>query len=313
MLVNASSYIAGKKIDSFENAPENGFSWIGLLHPTELEVLELCNRYPLDSFAVEDAIKGGQRPKIDVYEYHNFACIKTASYDQNSATIRMGEVLIFVSESFIVTVRHGEYNSLEKIRAEVDSNPSVAALGTSNILYSIFDSIVDSYFEIARHLREKIELLEEKLLEDDKPSPTNDFYRVKRELLEFRRAILPLQDPLTRLIAGEISHVSSPQSFLDVLDHVSRIADEIQILSDLLDAALQANFVRIQLQQNSDTRKISALAAIALIPTLLIAIYSINFEYLDKFGNQKPYYLLGFSTIVLVAILSRNFRNRKWL
>jgi magnesium transporter len=84
-------------------------------------------------------------------------------------------------------------------------------------------------------------------------------------------------------------------------------------LSDLLDAALQANFVRIQLQQNSDTRKISALAAIALIPTLLIAIYSINFEYLDRFGNQKPYYLLAFSTIVLVAILSRNFRNRKWL
>ena len=91
---------------------EHGFIWIGLKDPTDAEFALVNQELKLHPLAVEDAIKGNQRPKLDVYDDTIFVVLKTLHYIDATSDVETGEVTIFVGDRFVVTVRRGEANPL---------------------------------------------------------------------------------------------------------------------------------------------------------------------------------------------------------
>jgi magnesium transporter len=104
-------------------------------------------------------------------------------------------------------------------------------------------------------------------------------YVLKRELAEVRRAVLPLRDPVARLATGNVPAVPEKAQpfFRDVSDHLARAAETVDSLDSLLSTAFDAHLAQISLQQNNDMRKISAGAALVVVPTLIAGIYGMNF------------------------------------
>src|SRR3954447_20443374 len=81
--------------------------WIGLHEPTPDEFDSVRREFELHELAVEDAMNGHQRPKLDVYGDQLFIVLKPARYFEPD-TLEFGEIHVFVGEGYIVTVRHGE-------------------------------------------------------------------------------------------------------------------------------------------------------------------------------------------------------------
>ena len=109
-------------------------------------------------------------------------------------------------------------------------------------------------------------------------------YVLKRELSEVRRAVLPLREPMRRFATGTVDLVEAEAApfFRDVSDHLAQAAEEIDTLDSLLSSAFDAHVSRIAMQQNDDMRKISAGAALVVVPTLIAGVYGMNFRHMPE-------------------------------
>jgi magnesium transporter len=316
----------GDLSDELENLrkQENGFIWIGLKNPTPEEFQLVNEELKLHPLAVEDAIKGNQRPKLDIYDDTIFLVLKTLHYIDVTSDVETGEVMIFVGDRFVVTVRRGEANPLAGVRSRLEDAPEHLAHGPIAVMYSVMDSVVDNYTLIDRELSEDLEVIEQKIFSGARDVDATDIYRLKREILEVKRAVTPLELPLRRLRSGDVSFIGEETRpfFGDISDHVLRVADHVESYDRLLTDVLHAHLAQISVQQNNDMRKISAWIAIAAVPTMVAGIYGMNFRNIPELeasihtGGRELYY--GYFVIVAVMAVAafgmhRAFRRSGWL
>jgi len=264
---------------------------------------------------LEDAVSHHQRPKIDNFADHCFMVLRTVDYRQLSRTLYVGDVCIFFSDKTVVTVRHGEAMPLTTIRADLESHPDRLAIGPTAVVHEILDRLVDQYVETSRHVANDVRRLEDEVFNDETPAPSREMYATKRELIDFRRAVVPLVGPLDLIISGQAKFVdpSFTFKFSDVRDHLLKVIDEIDSMERLIDAAIQANLALISVKQNSDMRKISAWVGIAAVPTMLAGIYGMNFENMPELQTKWGYFVVILVMVAACSGLFRMFRRNDWL
>jgi magnesium transporter len=278
----------------------------------------------LPALAIEDAVKGNQRPKLDVYEDTIFLSLKTLRYIEATSDVETGDVMIFVGDRFVVTVRRGEANPLAGVRARLEQAPEHLAHGPVAVLYSVMDSIVDNYTLIDGELGEDLELIEQQVFMGARGVDATEIYRLKREVLEVKRATIPLEMPLRRLRSENLPnmHDEARPFFGDISDHVLRVIDHVESYDRLLTDVLHAHLAQISVQQNNDMRRISAWVAMAAVPTMVAGIYGMNFHNIPELeasvrtnGHEVYYgYFIVLAVLAAVSVgLYRAFRKSGWL
>jgi magnesium transporter len=291
------------------------FVWIGLYEPTEQEFDALRREFNLHPLAVEDAIHAHQRPKLEIYDEMVFMVLKTARYVDPTEVIELGEVLVFLGEDFVITVRHGEASSLAGVRETLDSDPKRLKHGPSSALHAILDRIVDDYQPAIAGLEQDIDQVEEQLFSGERVNPAERIYRLQREVLGFRKATAPLVEPIDKLARGHYLqiHPEVRDYFRDVNDHLIRTRDQLDAMHDLLSSSLQANLAQVAVRQNDDVRKISAWVAIAAIPTAIAGIYGMNFEHMPELRWELGYPGVLAVILLICTMLYFRFKRSGWL
>ncbi|MFH9894067.1 magnesium/cobalt transporter CorA [Streptomyces luteogriseus] len=300
-----------------------GFVWIGLHEPTEDEFDHVTREFGLHPLAVEDALKAHQRPKLEVYDDSLFVVLKPVAYEPQSDTVSSGEIMIFLGDSFVVTVRHGEGAPLKAVRHRLEHEPELLGKGPTAVLYAVADATVDHYLDVATELQTDLEGLEAEVFSPDGGGSRNTASRIydfKRQVLEFRRATGPLAPPMSRLAGTASTGVAVPfvddrarPFFRDVSDHLTRVNDSVENLDRLVSDILSAHLAQMSVRQNDDMRKISAWAAMAAIPTMLAGIYGMNFEHMPELRWVWSYPALLVLMAALEVMIFRLFKRRGWL
>jgi magnesium transporter len=252
------------------------FLWIGLKDPTAEEFDLVNDELQLHPLAVEDAVKGHQRPKVELFDNTIFVVLKTLRYIEETSDVETGEVMMFVGDRFVVTVRYGEASPLASVRAHLERHPELLRHGEIAVLHAVMDSIVDNYVRIDAELQNDLEDIEQSVFAGANTVSSQTIYKLKREVLEFRRAAMPLAAPLRMLHDGSRSPLPQKEVrllFRDVADHLLRVIDHVESYDRLLTDILNAHLAQISVQQNSDMRKISAWVAIAAVPTMIDVVW----------------------------------------
>jgi magnesium transporter len=323
MIVDCAVYREGRRSDGSPSvreavnacrAPE-AFVWIGLYEPTEEEFDSIRREFQLHELAVEDAIHAHQRPKLEVYDDMVFVVLKTARYVDPEEVVRLGEILIFLGRDYIITVRHGEASELGGVRSSLEDDPDLLKRGPGAVLHAIVDQVVDDYTPALIGLGQDIDEIEDDVFSSSRSNPAERIYKLKRETLEFNQATGPLVEPVDRLARGqyELIHPEVRAYFRDVNDHLIRVHEQLEGYRDLLTSVLQANLAQVTVRQNRDVRTISAIVAILAVPTMIAAIYGMNFEHMPELGWAFGYPLALMVMLVLCFLLYRWFKKVGWL
>jgi magnesium transporter len=304
---------------------QDGFLWIGLKDPTD-EEFELVNEeLHLHPLAVEDAVNGRQRAKIEQYEKSVFVVLKTLRYIDATSDIETGEVMLFIGDYFVVTVRHGEGNPLAGVRQRLESEGVRLEHGPMAVLHAVMDSVVDNYLLVDAEINKDLDEIEAEVLGSAQSGDANTIYRLKREVLEFRRASRPLADTMANFMERGRGRDLSPAIlvfFRDVADHLRLVNDHVDSYDRLLTDILAAHLASVSVKQNEDMRKISAWVAIAAVPTMIAGIYGMNFDHMPELtasvhvgGGEFEY---GYFLVLVVMVfactgLYRAFKRSGWL
>jgi magnesium transporter len=295
-----------------------GFVWIGLHEPTTEELSGLSGEFGLHPLAVEDAVNAHQRPKVERYGNSLFVVFKTTRYVEhraltwNSEVVETGEVMLFMGENFVVSVRHGSLGGLAHVRNRLETHPELTRHGPAAVLYAVADAVVDGHVVVGDEVEKDVDEIEAQVFAPRASRDVGGVYQFKREVLEFRRAVVPLAGPLTELRnAPEMAAFSA--ELRDVDDHLQRVAEQVAGFDELLNALLDSQLARVSVQQNDDMRKISAWVAIAAVPTMLAGIYGMNFDHMPELHWTFGYPLILLVMLTACLSLYRAFRKSGWL
>src|SRR5687767_184715 len=240
-----------------------------------------------------------------------FVVLKTAKYVDETEEVEFGQVMVFVGESFVITVRHGEVSDLSEVRRRVEDDPDHLKRGPVGALHAIVDAVVDAYEPVAAGLQTDVDQAEEELFAAVGGRVTVRIYALGREVLEFSRAVGPLIPAVEQLVRTTEDDMGS--YFRDVLDHLIRLNANVDSMHELLSNMLQANLTQVSVRQNEDMRKISAWVAILAVPTMIAGIYGMNFEHMPELRWELGYPAVLLVIVVACSVLYARFKRAGWL
>ncbi len=329
-VVDCGYYIAGQRqpgpvdyASALEDARgrEDAFLWLGLHDPTHADLADIASVFELDEFAVEDAAKGGQRAKLEQSGAVTFVVVRTARYVEHeeltdtSEIVETGDLMFFVGQHFVITVRHGDVSPLRPIRADLERSPGLLGLGPWSVVYAILDRVVDTYIQVAARLEEDIDAAESHVFARNVHGRIARIYQLKREVLEFKRAVVPGQRPLSLLAEARLGSMPKKiaRHFRDVHDHLVRTVEQVVAYDDLLNSILQARLAQVTVDQNNDMRKIASWAAIFAVQTAIAGIYGMNFTFMPELKWRYGYVFALLLMFSAAFGMYRGFRRSGWL
>jgi magnesium transporter len=322
MIVDSAVYVDGKRVvvpDSLEGIYEtyrekDGFAWIGLYEPTRDEFDSVAGEFGLHPLAVRDALRAHRRPKVERYGETLFVVIKAARYVEEKEVVEFGEVHAFVGPDFVVTVRYGETNELQEVRRSLEGRPDLLRKGPYAVLYAIMDRTVDDYVPVVDGLANDIDEIEVEVFESQ-PDVSRRIYELSREVIRFHQATQPLAGTLESLTQEETSDIDREvrRYLRDVQDRVLRVTDQAQGFRELLQNILSVNLTLASVNQNDQVKKISAWAAILIVPTLITGIYGMNFDFMPELHWAYGYPVALLLMLTISLILYWGFKRRGWL
>jgi magnesium transporter len=308
---------------------DEGFAWIGLLRPDDAELEHLAREFDLPPLAVEDAVHAHQRPKLERYDHVEFVVLRPAWYVDEDEDVQVGEINLFIGDDFVVSVRHAEVPDLASVRTRLENDRDLLRHGPRAVLYAILDRIVDDYRPVIHGLRQDIDQIETQVFGGD-PSVSRRIYQLSREVIELQRAVDPLRTVIDDLLAESADNPDRVLLHLglrDVADHIASVSESADGFRQLLERLLSVNASLVGQRQNEEMRtlsetslaqgeevkKISSWAAILFTPSLIGAIYGMNFEHMPELGWVFGYpFALGLMVLASL-ILFVVFRKRGWL
>jgi magnesium transporter len=321
MLVDRAAYVAGVRQQAdtnqaqLEAVAESGFIWVGVKNPVYEELAALAEEFNLHELQIEDAVKGQQRPKFDDYGDLEFFTLKTLYYEDSSSQVETGDFMIYLGKNFVITIRHGDGGELTEVRNVLESSPEKLAIGPYAVLHAVMDKLIDDYREISLQLENDVSEIERAVFTPNARSYSSELYFLKREIIEFRRGVEPLRPILQKIMVRE--GISFPDVlmpfFKDLSDHLDIAIDTGNSVDQLTATAIQADLAQLQVQQNSDMRKISAYVALAATPTLVAGIYGMNFENMPELQSAWGYPLTILGMLSVSGLLFRKFKRVGWL
>lgn len=311
---------------SDELALHGGFAWIGLYRPEPVQLNIIAAEFQLHPLAIEDALLGHQRAKLERYGDMLFLVLRPARYVDAQETVEFGEVEIFVGKDFVIASRHAEAPNLAKVRERLEASPELLMRGPLGVLYAIVDQIVDDYAPVIAGLENDIDEIEGQLFSGD-PAVTKRIYDLSGEVMEILRAVRPLVGVITTIredLQGRDDDAGRSlelrRSFRDVLDHVIRIVEKVEEFRLTLQNALTVHATLVAQRQNENslaqseqTKRISSWAAIIFAPSLVTGIYGMNFQFMPELAWPFGYPLALLVMIGFALTLYRMFKTRGWL
>ncbi len=321
MLVNCVAYQDGKKLSDIPVADisefiilPNGFVWVALKDASPAELAEMRFEFGLHELAVEDALVGHQRPKIEEYGDSLFVVLHTVEMIDN--VLHVGEVDVFVGATYVLSNRHGYQHGFKEVRARCEREREHLKQGPAFVLYALMDAIVDRYFPVLDMLEVELWNIEEQIFAAPACRATiEQLYQLKRKCVRFKHAVVPLMEAVGKLDGGLVPHVvaNSTEYFRDVHDHLHRINAAIDSIRETTSTAIQVNLSLISLEDNAINKRLAAWAAIFAVATGMVGIWGMNFEHMPELKWRYGYPLALSAVLATCGYLFYRFRRSGWL
>ncbi len=321
MLINCVAYQEGKKLSdiSVEDISEylklpDCFVWVALRDASPQELAQMQEEFGLHELAVEDAMRGHQRPKIEEYGASLFVVVHTV--ELNGDQLAGGEVAVFVGRNYVLTVRRDASQGFLGVRARAEREPQLLKKGPAFVLYALMDAVVDRYFPVVDLLESELETIEERIFTQGAQRDNIErLYQLKRKGMVLRHAVAPLTDAVGRLHGGRVPEltVDCQEYFRDVQDHLFRIASSLDSIRDTISTAIQVNLAMVAIGEGEVNKRLAAWAAIFAVVTAFAGVWGMNFQFMPEL-HWKYGYPMALSLMVVTCLwLYRRFRRTGWL
>ena len=306
MLLSCVAYQDGTKLGDIPTAqiPDymrrpHCFVWVALQEATADELAEMQKYFELHPLAVEDALAGHQRPKVEEYGDALFAVLHLV--EPADGEFNVGELAVFTGPQYLLSVRSRSKKGFAEVRARCEREPKLLRQGPGFVLYALIDAVVDRYFPILESLEEELDGIEQRIFAPGGAPRDNieSLYALKQQLVVMKHAVAPLLEGVSNLSGARVPVLCAKitEYFRDIYDHLQRLNQTSDSIRDTIATAISVNLSLVTLQENENMKRLAAYAALLAVPTMIAGIYGMNFEHMPelkwRFGYAASLLFMG--------------------
>jgi magnesium transporter len=282
-------------------------AWYSIDDPKDTKLDELAAQFQLHPLHIEDCRSTNERAKSEEMPNYLFVLVKYI-HKKDDGEICWSELCMFIGHDFFITVRDAEYPANVILdaahKAGTDERPA-------KLLYLILDAVVDSYFVTIDHIDDRIDDLQDSVLEDASPDQLSQIFEEKRSLTSLRRVLVGMRDASSRLTTEHSQFLDNDLAlfFKDVHDHIFRQLDLVESMRDLLNNTLDVYLSSVANRTNQIMKVLTVLSTIALPAVVISSIFGMNVKgvpFLDVgYGFYAVAAMMVASTVGLLWMLKR--------
>ena len=290
--------------------------WINIdgIHNTEL-IQKIGDKFNIHPLTLEDIANTEQRAKFEDYENYLYSIMKMLSYDNEIKSEQLS--ILLLDNNTVISfqeVQGGDVFDLIRTRLR-QGKGRIRKLGADYLSYCLIDAVVDYYFVILEKIGDRIESLEDELVDNPTKKTMTKLHHMKREMIFLRKAVWPLRELISNLERTETKLIKkATRLFLrDLYDHTIRTIDTVETYRDLLSGMMDIYLSSVSNRMNEVMKVLTIITTIFVPVTFIAGVYGMNFKFMPELESPYGYWIVCGVMLLIIASLLLYFRKKKWL
>lgn len=311
-----------RKIESFEelekiyNSVDDKVKWIDVNGVGDLEFLtKLGELFNIHTLILEDIVNSNQQPKVEYYEDDIFFVMKKITWEDNQ-DINYDHVSFLLTSKFLFTFRDDTKEDFSTIYQRIENGRNIFRKSKADYLfYVLIDYEIDRYFLLLEELSERIDVEQEKLLEDPDQEELKRIQLLKKDAYKIKHAIRPVREAIASITRRDSDFIAEQNLvyFRDSLDHVIQINESLETLRESLTTLVDIYLSSVSNKMNEVMKVLTLIATIFIPLTFIAGVYGMNFTNMPELHYKYGYFIVWGVMIVLGVVLLFYFKKKKWL
>lgn len=306
------------KIDACDQCNEqDSVSWININGLHDVSLMENVGKYfGIHTLVLEDIMNTKHRPKAEEYDDYLFFTLKMLHYNEETLEVENEQVSFILSDKTIISFQEKEGDVFEPIRERIRKGKGkVREKKTDYLVYLLIDIVIDNYYTVIEQLGNRLEDLEEIVLDNPPKDFLHTVQQLKRQLIMVRKAIYPLREAIGFMEKGEAKFVADDtlKYFRDVYDHTITVIDSVETYRDMLSSIKDIYLSSLSNKMNNTMKVLTIMASIFIPLTFIAGVYGMNFKYMPELDS--PYGYIGVWIVMIFTALALiiYFKKKDWL
>ena len=293
-------------------------TWINIDGLHQVNIIEKIGKcFDIHPLVLEDIVNTGQRPKMEDFDNYIFVVLKMLYWDEEKNEVISEQLSLILGSNFVISFQERVGDVFEAIRERIRSAKGrVRRMGADYLAYTLVDAVVDRYFIILEKLGEKIESMEEELVQNPTPETLQTIHTLKREMIFLRKSVWPLREVISGLERGESPLIQEATGIYlrDVYDHTIQVIDTVETFRDMVSGMLDIYLSSVSNKMNEVMKVLTIIATIFIPLTFVAGIYGMNFEFMPELKWHWVYPEAFWGTIAVIAgVMVFYFKRKRWL
>ncbi|QQS34935.1 MAG: magnesium/cobalt transporter CorA [Ignavibacteriales bacterium] len=322
----SSSDFVEKEIKNIDELDKLSFdkrvNWINISGIHDIAAIEkigvIFNLHPL---VLEDIVNVNQSPKIEDYDHYLFIVTKMIDYDKKQECIKIEQVSFILGKNYLLTFQEDAYDVFDFLRVRIRENKGrVRKSGEDYLLYRLLDALTDNYMLVLEHLDEKIESIEDNLLDNPDQNVLESIHELRKDLMKIRRAAAPLREIIYSLEKEpkEMIHKSTLLFLRDLNDHVKQVMESLENYREIINGMHEIYISNSSFKLNQVVKVLTIISTIFIPLTFIVGIYGMNFNTnagplnMPELNWKYGYVFVMFLMVIIAVGLFIVFRKKKW-
>lgn len=289
--------------------------WINVdgIHNVEL-IDSIGKHFKIHPLTLEDVVNINQRPKFEDYDNYVVSIMKMIYYDTE---LHAEQLSIVLMEGMVISFQEVDGgDAFDLIRNRIRQGKGrIRKMGADYLAYALHDAVVDCYFNILEKIGDKIELLEEELINEPTKETMRQLHHLKREMIFVRKAVWPMRELINNMQRSENELITSSTDIYlrDVHDHAIRVIDSVETFRDLLSGMMDIYLSSVSNRMNEVMKVLTIITTIFVPVTFIAGVYGMNFDNMPELHSRWGYSITWAVMLAMMITMVIYFRKKRWL
>jgi len=298
--------------------PAPTISWFNVDGVSQVDVLQhLGDCFKIHPLVLEDILATDQRPKAEDYGSYLYVVLKMLRLEEKSGELQSEQVSIVLGENYLISFQEGlEGDVFEPVRLRLRNEKGrLRQAGPDYLLHALLDLIVDNYFLILEKVTDRIEEIEDELIDRPSSATVQGIYELKRELLYLHKAVWPLREVVGSLQRRDSDLIQDATVIYlrDLYDHTVQVVDTLETLRDMISGMLDIYLSSVSNRLNEVMKVLTIIATIFMPLSFIVGLYGMNFKYMPELEWHYGYFAVLALLAIIVSGMLVYFRKRRWI
>ena len=311
----------GVKAGSLNDLGSTSKCWAECINPTKNELKDISEKAKIQLNELKNVLDEEERPKVSDLENYSLIIVRTPFIEHDEIITTPVSIFISKNKNNVITITLKEVKSINKVKQLIASKKiDIYEKGISFFTYRLLDEVLDAYFSILDTLEEKIDYIEDKVIEKPDKLTVEHIFSVKKTLIFFHRALTANREVISSIEKEYVVNIDKKniKRFRALYNDVTQLIDMEGTYRDILTGTLDIYLSSVSNNLNQAMKTLTIVASFVLIPTLISGIYGMNFARNSPYNMPELYWQYGYFFALGLMLLSIIFtyiffRRKGWL